>query len=380
LIVDPTGAKGAFATVQAAINAAHPGDFIAVRPGVYTEQLTLTAADRGVQLEATVPLQAVLEAPNVLTASGAIVDVNGAAGVEIEGFTIKGPVAGSAHLQAGILVENGGSALIEENHLTDIQDAVFSGLQEGVGVEVGRSPFAGQATTGKATIRNNQIDSYQKGGVVVANTGSQADIADNVIRGVGPTSVLAQNGVEISDGATGDVEDNVVSGNVYVSPVQPPEFAAAGILLFQTGKDVEIEHNVVVRNDAGIWAVDVADAEIHGNFVSGSAFFGIALDVASTGSSGNTVSGNVVVGNSGDGIDLFSAANNKVIDNVVVGNGGAGIALDDTSVGNKVHGNHLGLNAGGDLVASSATTKLNHISGNHLRTVGFDLKDLGCDG
>src|SRR5262249_35101804 len=159
-------------------------------------------------------------------------------------------------------IENGGSAQIEGNHITHIQDPVFGGRQDGFGIEVGRSVVGpgGVPTTGAAEIDNNVIDDYQKGGVVVSNTGSGAWIHDNSVRGAGPTGAIAQNGIEISDGAQGRIEDNCVSGNVFASPTQPAQFAAAGILVFQPDDHVRVEGNTVAQNDVGIWILDAIQA------------------------------------------------------------------------------------------------------------------------
>jgi parallel beta-helix repeat protein len=373
LHVSPNGGKGVFTTISAAVAAARPGDFIAVEPGVYQEQVKLTSAQRGVQIEATRPLQAVIEAPANLTGSRAIVDVDGARGVEIEGFTITGPAAG---IEAGVLVENGGSARIESNHITRIQDAVSGGLQAGFGVEVGRSSLGGAATTGSAEITGNLIDQYQKGGVVVSNVGSSAEVSFNVVRGVGPTAVIAQNGIEFSDGAVGSIKRNVAADNVFQSPTEPAAFAAAGVLLFQPGAGIEVEGNVVRNNDAGVWAIDAAGAQIRDNFVTGSTFFAVALDVSSTGSSNSTVADNLLIGNPGDGIDLFGSSHNTVRDNRAFFNGGNGLMLDSGSTHNLVAGNVSEFNHGDGILITDSTSSGNTIRGNVFRNnAGTDAVD-----
>jgi parallel beta-helix repeat protein len=373
LHVNPNGAHGAFTTIQAAVNASHPGNFIAVDPGTYQEQVTITSAHNNIELESTCPFGAVIEAPATLSGSGAIVDVSGASGVEIEGFTITGPGSASSQLQAGVLIENGGSATVEYNHITKIHDATFGGAQEGIGVQVGG---LNSSTTGKAVINANLIDAYQKGGIVVTNAGSNATIQDNFVRGVGATPLIAQNGIQISDGATGSIVDNFVTGNQYQSPTQPAQFAAAGILLDQPGSNVNVQDNIVANNDAGIWAVDAVSATIRENLVFGSTLFGIALDVNTTGSTHTTVEENLVLANSGDGIDVFGSSNNTIKCNITADNGGNGIMLDGGATNNAINNNVSIFNKGNGILVTDSTSSGNSITGNaFVGNTGTDAVD-----
>src|SRR5262249_10554824 len=147
------------------------------------------------------------------------VDINGATGIVLSGFTITGPGHGQFRdLKSGVFVEGGGSATIQNNTITSIQDNVFNGGQEGTAIRVGRSSGSGTATTGTATILNNNISGYQKDGIDVTNTGSSATVSSNIITGAGPTNVVAQNGIEFSLGARGTATNNTVSNNVFTGP------------------------------------------------------------------------------------------------------------------------------------------------------------------
>src|SRR5436305_109882 len=82
-----------------------------------------------------------------------------------------------------------------------VRDTPFSGCQNGVGVLIGRN-F--ESTTGSGTVVHNLIDNYQKGGVVVDGQlatnapASHAEVAFNEVDGIGPTAVIAQNGIQVS--------------------------------------------------------------------------------------------------------------------------------------------------------------------------------------
>jgi parallel beta-helix repeat protein len=379
LHVDPSGlfnGHPAFTTIQAAVNAANAGDTILVDPGTYKEQVTFSGSSKNNIDLAAQSGTPVIKTPQTLTGSKAIVDVNASTGVTIQGFKIAGPSNGAARsISAGVMIEGGGSATVNNNVITGIQDNTFDGTQNGVGIQVGRFT-SGTPTTGTATITDNTINNYQKGGIVVTNTGSNASISDNVINGAGSTGVVAQNGIEISAGATGTVADNTVKNNIYNSPVSPAQFAASGILIDQAGNNVNVSNNTVTNNDAGIWVLDTSNAAITDNNVSGSTYFGIALDIISTGDSNDTVKDNVSNHNTGDGIDLFGAANSTVNGNTTSSNGGNGIMLDQGSTHNTVNNNVSKSNAGIGILMTAATSSNSITNNTLLNNIVFDAEDL----
>jgi hypothetical protein len=110
-----------------------------------------------------------------------ILTIDGAGtNAEVSGFTFRGPVP---EITAGIFVRGGAHANIHDNKVLDIREsAALSGNQRGIGIFVGRRVYG---TTGTATITNNEIRGYQKGGIVVDGPGSQATITGNTMSGEG---------------------------------------------------------------------------------------------------------------------------------------------------------------------------------------------------
>ena len=264
LVVDDDRADcptATFTSIQAAVTAAAPGSKIRVCRGTYTEQVTIPAGKDGLTLYSTPDLAAVIKAPLVMADPKAIVLVRGAQNVTIRHFTITGPGGtGCDSLRYGVRVDGGGSALIESNHITLIQDNPFGGCQNGLGVLVGRN-FEGQI--GTAEISHNLIDRYQKGGVVIDNAGSFGNVHHNQIVGPGTNFTIAPNGVQVSRGAGADVNHNTVTGNGFGLPT----FVGTGILLFEAGANVvSVGYNEVFKNDDGVSLYTTVGALIEHNY------------------------------------------------------------------------------------------------------------------
>lgn len=224
-----------YSTIQTAVTSAAVGDTINVCVGTYTEQVTV--ATNNLTLQSVTLLAAMIKAPASMSSPEAIVRVNGATGVSIFDFTISGPGgSGCGSIRWGVRIDGSGSATLDGNRIQHIQDSPFSGCQNGVGVLVGR---AFENETGTATITNNRIVGYQKGGIVVDNAGSSATITGNIVVGDGPTPVIAQNGIQVSRGAAANVSRNWISENWYTGCSNQDAaktgcipWVSAGLLLF----------------------------------------------------------------------------------------------------------------------------------------------------
>ena len=328
-------AANEFHQIQAAVLAANPGDTIKVDPGVYSEQVTISHNSLGVTLN-NLTLEgsnqnSIIQLPATapISQTTAIVVINGPANVTLDKFTVQGPGNGTGSIGYGIEVLGGASANITNDHVTHIRDNPLSGDQNGVAILVGRQSLG---TTGSATISHDTIDDYQKGGIVVDNTGSSAEIDHSTITGVGPTNLIAQNGIQVSRGATATVTQNTITGNVYTGPGT----FSTGILLFESGA-VTISHNTATANDVGIYVFDPSDeVDVDHNAVTQSTFDGIDLD----NTTGAVLSHNNTDNNGDDGIGLFSSTGNTLDHNESSGNG-IGIFVDLNSGGITLSQNQL---------------------------------------
>jgi hypothetical protein len=157
----------------------------------------------------------------------------------------------------GILFD-GASGSISDVHVVNLNQGLASGCQEGNGIEVRN--FGASPATCRVRIDGSTVTGYQKGGIV-ANGDVDATITDNLVDGLGPSNVIARNGIQLGFGATGMVKRNQVSGNEYTGP-EP--FSAAGVLLiagpgFASPYSVgsQIDQNTISENDVGVWVDEV---------------------------------------------------------------------------------------------------------------------------
>lgn len=115
---------------------------------------------------------------------------------------------------------------------------------------------------------HNLIDNYQKGGVVVDGQLapiallSHADVAYYEINGIGPTAVIAQNGIQVSRDAFANVHHNVVKDNIY----SPATVTGEEILTFEvSSSQTTVHHSDVYNNSDGIGLYTTSNIEVGHN-------------------------------------------------------------------------------------------------------------------
>ena len=275
--------KAGFTSIQAAVDAAaaRPGkETIVVCPGLYQEQVRIEGpAQDGLRLEAKKHTklerdatadparEAIIKFPTITlpTTPRALVLVRDAESVQVSGFRITGPYVFPSCAEPldrtfGVRVDGNGSLKLDHNRITEIRnsDPLLRGCQNGIAVQVGRQS---ETQVGRASIEYNLIDRYEKNGPTIDGPGSFAWIHHNAIFGEGPTPVVAQNGLQVGRGAGAKVEYNLVADNDYL-----PSEQASGLILFDYDK-LDVDHNLVVRNDTGIY-LDGQEADVDHNIVT----------------------------------------------------------------------------------------------------------------
>jgi hypothetical protein len=284
-------ASARYSTVQSAVTAAEAAETgsqvptIEVCPGTYQEQVTITksltvthaprsgrvtieglAVPAGsttncqVKDTSTQVPQSVVEIC-AATASGA--NTTGV-DVSISRVTVKGdwPANVCNDNLYGILVEGGARLSLATSVVENIgADPLTSagGCQGGVGVEVGNSSTN---QIGHAFLSHDSVRGYQKNGITIDGAGSTALIGYSTVTGAGATPYIAQNGIQISTGATGLVTQSAVSGNNYTGT---GEASSTGILVYGGGascsggdpqsglvRNAGVSFSTLSNNDVGI--------------------------------------------------------------------------------------------------------------------------------
>lgn len=291
-------------TVQSAVIAAeiyrssHPKTVptIEICPATYSEQVTITGSL--VMIRANVPSgqgPAVIELPAavgqstsaglsttncqagdatshpVTSAPQSVIEVcaakagginAGGVAVSISRVTIDGQWVSNACYGSlyGLLVEGGASVALTDSIVQKIGgDATTDGCQGGVDVEAGNSVTS---QIGHVYLSSDTIESYQKNGITVDGSESTGKITGVTVTGAGPTTAIAQNGIQISLGATGSVTDSTITRNNYTGAF---DAYSTGVLVFGGGgsvcgngkisplvKRASFKHNKLINNDVGV--------------------------------------------------------------------------------------------------------------------------------
>jgi len=141
----------------------------------------------------------------------------------------------------GILFD-GAAGSITNNHVLNINQGA-SGCQEGNGIEARNEPFTSAGPDLAVLISGNTVASYQKTGII-ANGSVAATITGNTVTGAGPINYIAQNGIQVGFGGTGELKGNSVSGNNYT----PQDTVACGVLFFDAD-GVRQSKNTLFNNE-----------------------------------------------------------------------------------------------------------------------------------
>jgi hypothetical protein len=267
-------ASPGYATISDALAAAAPGDIIKVCAGTYNEQLVITQSVTLKTVGAvTVIGPASPASPTLCDADGGgqpnqdVVDIcgtgsPGSISVTILGFTFQGnwPTNVCNNSLYGVAVLGGASLAMSSSTVKNIGgDPLTDGCQGGVGIQVGLAMSSGPADTGTATLSNVTVTGYQKNGITVDGTGSNAKITAATVTGAGPTTAIAQNGIQVSDGATSTISGSTISGNECNHPVCGSDgftqTQSTGILAFDSGKTTVSSSNVY-GNDLGVYNLE----------------------------------------------------------------------------------------------------------------------------
>jgi hypothetical protein len=337
---------GQFRTIGAALNAAKPGDTIALAAGRFTQQLTIrkrvTLTGAGVN-STTISAPSSL-GPGPLASLRSIVTVADGAHVAISKLKIAGPptvsCASPSDLNTGILVGQNATLDLQSAAVTNIRDipagcvrpqtrvsAITVGLS-GTAYTSSRSPeggapAGGYASPGHATIKADTIRGYGDEGIDVAGSGSTATIIGSHISGIGSSAARVVDGINVHLGGAATIVGNTITSNRCTSPQAAaslrrgkrcgpdPLYQAhdMGILVGLTGPGTVISGNTLVGNDVAIQLVKApACCTVRHNRLVGNRYIGdVIWDGGRANIDGDTISGGRV------GVGVIAQSNNTAV-------------------------------------------------------------------
>ncbi|HTZ69386.1 MAG TPA: right-handed parallel beta-helix repeat-containing protein [Acetobacteraceae bacterium] len=350
------------ATISEAIIAIGNNGTIAICPGTYSEQLTIT---RNMKLEGVTDkinaTGAIITPPSGgLVANDTRLDGSTpvAAQIAVDNATVSisnVTVEGAGNLLGGcgpddligIYFKNSSgavqSSVVRDQYLVPFNQ--LGGCQTGLGI------FAENNTgSSNVTVTGNVVEAFQKNGITGHDAGTVMTVTGNTVLGVGPTPYIAQNGIEIAYGATGTVTANTVGDVIYTGG----DAASSGILIYGSAH-VTATKNTVFSTQLAIPVVgdavtvgDGDDATITSNVIGGTQQWD-AIDIC--GASSATVTGNVVNGADESAVHLDSECGPP--------------STGDTVTGNKINGTCagvlIGTGSGGATTSNSYMNVVNDI-------------------
>jgi parallel beta-helix repeat protein len=352
-----------FATIQDGVNHATAGSTVDVCPGTYPEQvsinkrLTLQGIAVGIADQAIVaaPAGGVVANTVSLTTGESIaaqIWVHDAAGVTISNLTVDGSGNGISACSPdliGIYYQDASGVVnhVVARNQTAGLTSPLNGCQWGLGIFVqsGISTVTGKAGTSTVTVRNNSVHDFQKNGITGNEVGTTMNAILNQVRGQGPTTGAAENGIQIADGADGEAVNNSVIDLIYSPCVSISNCAAtASGILVDDSQGISVTANHVGNTQGGIAIVGDGASSANNQTISS-----------------NTLNGTLVF----DGIDVCGSNGGTINNNTVVGSGESAIHLDSTctTIGGPAGG---GASVSGNTLNEACAGILNGTAGNTI--------------
>ena len=387
-----------FPTIQAAVDAAQPGDHVVVSPGLYAESVSLAGKS-----------QLVLRAAGVVrldaTGLGPALSLAGCSSVTVRGLRFVGADG------VAVMIDSCTDVLVAQCRLQAGAGADSMQVVGGSGLRIQRCTFAGsQAEAALAVgLSGGPVQDLSVKGCLFAKPSQDAVQLDQVQGAVFERNVARRTGLCFVD-VMGSVADVVLRDN----RVQKP----GDVAVFALGSGVTAEHNLVMSGSgsglflqgSGMIASDniIGSVAAQGLLLFGSDGQALANRISGCGENGitcdglhMTVSDNIVDGALSTGVQVtgtaqtvernqisaaqlyglyLNASGSGVHDNVVVGAGGFPMIAGMLVVGNGLSfsGNQVS-GAGYDgLVLSGQQGQVANNSALGSVHDGFSLQGTGC--
>jgi hypothetical protein len=279
-----------FAKVQDGINNVDPAGKVNVAAGTYVEQLNiarnLTIAGAGVG-------SAIIRSPDVLQTKFSsstfgttktekpVIYVHNTTSVIIQGLTVDGAGKGNGNYRMEGIAYYNAAGTVQNCEIKDLRETPMSGNQHGVGIYA----YNDDGVARTLNVASNSISGYQKNGVAFLGQNLTVNVTGNTITGAGPTSLIAQNGIEFALGTSGTIgPNNTVSGNFWTGtyggsndPISDPNADGSTGICFYASGSVTIQGNTLNANQFGIWSVAATSLAMEANTVTGTPVSGVKI-------------------------------------------------------------------------------------------------------
>jgi hypothetical protein len=228
---------GAGMSIQAAINAADPGDTVQVRAGTFAENLLI---NKSLTLDGAGKTSTVVQ-PTSLLATGVghkydanmqvALFVNGAAAVTISDMTIDGNDLAGGN---AVVFWNDASGTLQDVKI--MRPRPFDGAQTGQGLAVDATA-PGSVTLNVVNSdfeqwNKNAIDVVNGNGGVVNGGNITVNVTGGTFTGRGPTATTAQNGILFWERAGGTINGSIQNAVISDIEYTPASNAGSGILQY----------------------------------------------------------------------------------------------------------------------------------------------------
>jgi parallel beta-helix repeat protein len=313
-----------YLTIQEAINAANPGDFIFVYNGTYYENVVV---NKTVSLVGEDRVTTIIDGGG----TGNVINVT-ANSVNINGFTIQN--SGSTSSDSGIYVISSGN---------NMSCSTITNNKNGINLYYSNNN----------TVSGNNVSSNNCYGVYLYYSGNNV-ISDNNIYS------NYNDGIYLYYSSNNVISDN----NIYSNN--------NGINLYYSSDNI-VSNNNATNNDCGIWIRQLSSS----NVISGNNLSSNKNGIYLYYSNNNMISGNNASSNKDYGIYLQYSSNNVISNNNAYSNNLYGINLYYSSNNNTIHHNNF-INNTDQVWSDSVNVWDNGKEGNYWSD--YPRQDLNEDG
>lgn len=329
--------------IQAAVNAAAPGDTIVVKDGVYRESVTIGPGKDRLRILGAGPGVSILDGNGLGVVIG--FSIEGSEFVTIAGFTIRG-------------YESYGVSVVRHDNVIRNND-IAQNLAAGVYVAGSRNLVQGNTIAGNGAmgvevagsynfVVTNRILGNSNAGIVVSSKSSGTMLLENEVCANSGSGVVIHtegcwvigNQVRDNQGEGLDVNEadnvliygNTTSGN----GVTGMTMRATGLLALRNQINHNTQGGVLIPEDES--ELGLSDALFFGNEISYNASSGV-LGGSTIGSTAFLK--NHVDENHENGLALSGSHHNRLLSNATSANGASGISLGNSALGNLIDGNRI---------------------------------------